>query len=147
MSNLRRTNKFPAGKEIGGEVYAHKAYETQFPGVAKAKAMLPGNFVYHVVKYNLTTREFSFIISSDFDTNHEPSVEGGIKVGAKGLKVFKNAGWIYHHKWLFVTDDYSGFDVEESKKRSEKWTALANVDKSRIGQRAYWETKVLPRLK
>lgn len=144
---LKRTNKFPVGKEIGGEVYAHKQYEFQFPGIAKAKAKLPKGFVYHIVKYNMREKYFSFIVSNDFNTNPEPSVNGGIRVSKDGLKPFPDAGWIYHHKWMFVSDDYKGFDIEESKRRSEKWTSLTGVDKSRIGQRKFWDTNVLPRIK
>lgn len=143
---LKRTNKYPVGKEIGGDIYAHRQYEKQFPGVSVAKRQLPKKFTYHVVKFNPKSGVFSFIVSSDFDSNHEPSMEGGLRVGPDGVKEFKGAGWIYHHKWMFVADDYKGFNVEESKGRSEKWTALKGIDKSRIGQRAYWETHVLGRI-
>ena len=54
--------------------------------------------------------------------------------------------YIYHHKWLFVADDYDGFDVEESKSRSDAWLALPQVDKSRIGRACYWHTHVVRRL-
>jgi hypothetical protein len=135
---MKRTNKFPVGKEIGGCVYAHRLYERQFPDIRRAKAKLPKGFKYDVVKYNVKTKMFSFMISEDFDTNPEPSVNGGISVGFK-LKTFKDAGWIYHHKWMFVADDYKGFDVEASKKRSQKWTRLKGIDKSRIGQRKFWD--------
>jgi len=54
--------------------------------------------------------------------------------------------YIYHHKWLFVADDYGGFDVDESKRRSLAWMSLPDIDKSRIGRKSYWEDHVLPRL-
>lgn len=54
--------------------------------------------------------------------------------------------YIYHHKWLFVADDYRGFDVAESKARSEQWIALGDVDRSRIGRKSYWEASVVPRI-
>jgi len=53
---------------------------------------------------------------------------------------------IYHHKWLFVADDYQGFDVVASKTRSEQWIALGDVDRSRIGRKSYWEERVVPQL-
>ena len=28
---------------------------------------------------------------------------------------------IYHHKWLFVKDDYTGFDIDESYEWSKEW--------------------------
>lgn len=54
--------------------------------------------------------------------------------------------FIYHHKWLFVDDNYPGFDVEESKERSAAWMALPDVDKSLIGRASYWNAEVVPRL-
>ena len=52
---------------------------------------------------------------------------------------------IYHHKWLFVKDDYKGFDVEESKKRSIKWLSVSDkINMSKIGYKNYWENEVLP---
>lgn len=142
---------YPIGKVIGGAVYVHKQYESQFPqeDLVNAKAKMPKDFEYHIVKYNPKTKAFSFIKSSDFDTIDEPSVEGGVTVKADETppKVFGNAGWIYHHKWMWVGDDYKGFNVEESKQRSLDWTSLPNIDKARIGQRKFWNANVIPLLK
>jgi hypothetical protein len=72
---------------------------------------------------------------------------GGITVKADGsAKPFKEAGWIYHHKWQWVSDDYKGFDVEKNKQRSLQWSSLDGVDKSRIGQRKHWDDNVMPRI-
>jgi hypothetical protein len=54
--------------------------------------------------------------------------------------------YIYHHKWLFVKDDYSEFDVEESKRRSLAWLVLDGIDKKRIGRLSYWTAHVVPRI-
>lgn len=140
---------YKVGKVIGGEVYVHKQYENQFPQdkLEAAKSKLPKEFNYHVVKYNPKTNNFSFIISNDFDTNPEPSVNGGITVKEDGTaKPFKDAGWIYHHKHQFVDDDYKGFDTEKEKQRSLKWSSLPDIEKSKIGQRKYWDEKVIPRI-
>jgi hypothetical protein len=51
--------------------------------------------------------------------------------------------FVYHHKWLFVTGDYRGFDVEESVRRSVEWMSLEGIDCSRIGRRGYWEREVV----
>jgi hypothetical protein len=147
---LKRTNKFNhIGKEIGGEVYCHKQYEDQFPGdvLAAAKVKLPEDFDYQVVKYNPKNNAFSFIKSNDFDSDPEPSVNGGMVVKADGTtKRFGDCGWIYHHKWMWVADDYTGFDVQESKLRSLEWASLPGVDRTRIGQRKFWNTNVIPLL-
>lgn len=141
---------YKIGKVIGGEIYVHKNYENQFPDVPlhNAKNALPKNFKYDVVKFNPKSGVFSFIVSNDFDSNPEPSVNGGITVKPDGnAKPFKDAGWIYHHKWQWVDDDYKGFNVDKEKKRSLQWSSLEGVDKSRIGQRKHWDTHVVPRLK
>ncbi len=35
-----------------------------------------------------------------------------------------HSNYIWHHKWLWVKDDYTGFDIEESYRWSEKWLAV-----------------------
>ena len=48
---------------------------------------------------------------------------------------------IYHHKWLFVKDDYKGFNVDESKQRSIDWKTKLGVDRvltSKIGRLSFW---------
>lgn len=143
---------YKVGKVIGGEVYAHKQYEEQFPQdeLKTAKAVLPKDFTYDAVKYNPKTKVFSFIKSNDFDEKHEPSVHGGITVKPDGTyKPFKDTGWIWHHKWMWVGDDYKGFDVERSKQRSKEWTDVVNkkgISKSKIGQRKFWDAEVEPHL-
>jgi len=55
---------------------------------------------------------------------------------------------IYHHKWLFVKDDYQGFDVDKSKERSAEWLQVSDrINMSKIGTLNYWEDEVLPLLK
>lgn len=47
---------------------------------------------------------------------------------------------IYHHKWTFVSSDYNGFSVEQSKLRSEAWESkLKGVNKAKIGYKDYWK--------
>ena len=56
---------------------------------------------------------------------------------------------IYHHKWMMVSDDYHGFNVDEAKKRSEKIEEVIkkySIDKKRIGYKTYWKEVVLPLL-
>ena len=140
--------KYPIGKKIGGAIYVHKNYEEQFPSdeLEDAKSLLPSDFEYDVVKYTPKTKAFSFIISKDFDTKDEPSVNGGLSVKDGKVKKFGDYGWIYHHKWQFVGDDYKGFNINKSKERTNKWTALKDIDRSRIGQREYWEKEVESKL-
>lgn len=151
---LKRGGKgYKIGKVMGDDVYSHKNYEDQFPQdeLKQAKSHLPEDYKYHVVKYNPKTKVFSFIQSNDFDTKHEPSVHEVMTVKPDGtVKKQKDSGWIYHHKWQWVDDDYKGFDVERSKERSKEWTDIANekgIPKSKIGQRKFWDAEVEPHLK
>jgi hypothetical protein len=48
---------------------------------------------------------------------------------------------------MWVADDYTGFDVKESKLRSLEWTSLPNIDRTRIGQKKYWDANIVPLLK
>ena len=114
-----------------------------------ARKHLPKDFDFTVVKLNLATKAITFISSPDFDSAEEPIVGRFILVRADGTTMDRkqlNDPYIYHHKWLMVKDDYSGFDVEGSKQRSLLWLALSDVDKSRIGRKSHWETHVVPKL-
>ncbi len=98
---------------------------------------------------NRRTEAVSFVQCPQFDLEPEPSIAGVVTVRADGTlqrRAVSGDPLIYHHKWLFVADDYAGFDVAASKCRSAAWLALADVDKSRIGRRSYWQAHVVPRL-
>lgn len=151
MTDLpKRAARFGVGKEIGGAIYVHKRYEDLLPDcVGEAKAQLPAGFSYHVVKYQVRSEVVSFVRCDDFDTADEPTVGDVCTVRPDGSATVRRQGkdpWIYHHKWLFVRDDYPSFDVEKSKTRSQLWLALDDIDLRRIGKKSFWEENVLPRL-
>ncbi|QEG02379.1 hypothetical protein Mal15_65000 [Stieleria maiorica] len=146
----RRSIKFGVGKEIGGNVYLHRDFESVIGNeLESAKRSLPTDFGYTVVKLNLNTHAITFTQSPDFDTVHEPIVGKQLLVREDGSISMRKPPldpYIYHHKWLFVDDAYQGFDVEESKTRSSEWMALPDVDRSLIGRASYWNREVVPRL-
>ena len=114
-----------------------------------AKRHLPEHYEYSVVKLNQRNDSVSFIQCPGFDVEQEPAITAIIVVNATGQVQRRTTPadpYIYHHKWLFVPDDYRGFDVAESKARSEQWIALGDVDRSRIGRKSYWEANVVPRI-
>jgi hypothetical protein len=49
-----------------------------------------------------------------------------------------SSNMIWHHKWLWVGDDYTGFDVDESFERSKQYVKM-DIDFSRIGNKEFWE--------
>ncbi|NLY01884.1 MAG: hypothetical protein GXY83_37845 [Rhodopirellula sp.] len=146
----RRSRKYGVGKEIGGAVYVHRRYQHVFgSAVEEAQKHLPPDFSYTVVKLNLANNSLSFVAVADFDTAPEPTIGAVVTVKTDGScrrMQPPSDPFIYHHKWLFVKDDYDGFDVEESKVRSRAWMALADIDRTRIGKKSYWQSKVVPRL-
>ncbi|WP_160164412.1 DNA phosphorothioation-associated putative methyltransferase [Rhodopirellula baltica] len=146
----KRCGKFGVGKRIGGAVYVHRQYEGVLgESVATAKAKLPSGFDYTVVKHNELNGNVSFIHCPDFDTADEPSTGDYAVVRSDGVLKLHSAladPYIYHHKWLFVAEDYQGFDVSQSQQRSAAWMSLDNVDKSLIGRASYWKREVMPRL-
>ena len=147
----KRSRQFKVGKEIGGNVYVHCQYESALgKSVQTAKALLPDDFEYKVVKLNIATKAVTFIASHDFDTADEPAVGRYILVREDGTTLDRKKlddPYIYHHKWLMVEDGYEGFDVSASKQRSALWLSLEDVDKSRIGRKSFWVQHVVPRIR
>jgi DNA phosphorothioation-associated putative methyltransferase len=145
-----RSRRYGIGKEIGYAVYVHRDYEDRLgPTVEWAKRHLPEHYEYSVVKLNQRNDSVSFIQCPGFDVEHEPAITAIIVVNASGQMQRRTTPadpYIYHHKWLFVADDYRGFDVAASKARSEQWIALGDVDRSRIGRKSFWEEIVVPRI-
>lgn len=146
----KRSTRYGVGKEIGGAVYVHRRYEHVFgAAVEEARRHLPADFSYAVVKLKIANQLFSFVEVADFDTAPEPTLGTVIAVNSDGswrrIPPAQDP-FIYHHKWLFVADDYDGFDVEESKARSRAWMALPGIDRARIGKMSYWQSNVVPRL-
>ena len=152
------------GKLIGGEHYVHRDYENVISdqaGLKNAKGKLDPEHLkkYTVVKHNKKEGTFSFIHSPDFDTADEPISGDSHKVKPDGsVKITKQKKdpQIWHHKHQWVGDDYKGFDVEKSKKRSKDWGKVTDKIKqerpeekvmSKIGTKSYWEKNVVPNIK
>lgn len=146
----KRTSKFGIGKDIGGAVYLHRTYEHKLGhAIAAAKTKLPSDFDYQIVKYDYRTNAVSFVQCEDFDSAPEPTVGDIVTVDAEGTVRRRRPPRdpeIYHHKWLFVAEDYDGFDVEASRQRSLAWMRLEGIDRKRIGRKSFWDQYVVPRL-
>ena len=146
-----KRSKLGVGKDIGGEVYLHRDYESLIPdqqALKKAKTALKQKhpeFTYNVLKFS-KAGAFTFFDSLDFDTADEPVAGKYVNVSPSlELKtgVTKN---IWHHKWLWVKDDYGGFNVEQAFERSKEWLKLPNSDFTRIGNPEFWNKHVASKL-
>jgi hypothetical protein len=146
-----KRSKLGVGKDIGGSIYLHRNYENHVPdqvALSRAKKVLGKNhpgFDYNALKFS-KNGNFTFFKSPDFDTVHEPTVGEYITVTDGKSKAGKSKS-IWHHKWLWVKDDYKGFDVDQSHKRSQSWLKIPKIDFARIGNRAIWEQQYVPRIK
>lgn len=140
---LRRHN--PVGKKIGSKVWLHVSYLHIF--ISDTKPVLSHKeliFTPDIARVDLKTGEICLIECSEFYTVHEPKIErtllikpdGSIKKGNENKDPL-----IYHHKWMFVKDDFNKFDVEEAKKRSIAWKSVLGTNKdisNKIGRLSFW---------
>lgn len=155
------------GKEIGGSTYVHINYADNHPRIPadeleKAKSVVKEkhpDHQYNIIRYGYTGPDkgsFSFIHSPDFDSSPEPISGNAVRVNPNGdTKVTKQKTdpQIYHHKHEWVGSDYTGFDVEKSKARSQHYNGVIDKLKetnpkirSRMGTKSVWDNEVLPHL-
>lgn len=119
---------------MGSQIYVHKDYAYEVIPIelfSKVLKILREQdfpcFVYNCVMVDWAKFIFRFDEAPDFDSADEPKVGKYISVDLKNSKIrvgFSNNLW--HHKWLWVRDDYKGFNVAESKARSAWWLARLN---------------------
>jgi len=132
------------GKKMGNDVYIHRKYENVIPFniLNNNKTLLPDTFNYTIIKWNKKDNSMSFIESIDFNISDEPIVGDSIKIYNNIVKYRKkpNRDQIYHHKWMFVKNDYDGFNYINSKLRSLKWYKKYNYDSKKIGYKDYWDS-------
>ena len=150
-SVIKRSPKYGVGKQVGNTIYLHKSVEDRLPSniLMGALESLPVDFNYDIVKYDENNGNVTFVSSPDWDTSEEPIVGDAILIRDDGSTRYmkqKESPQIYHHKWLFVNDDYSGFNTEESKERSSNWLKLPDIEFNKIGYKKYWDTNVVPHI-
>ena len=136
-SVIKRCPRYGVGKEIGGKIYFHLQYALDI--VPKHEWDLACDILdsvgqdqvnFNIGVYDPKEKTLRFVECPDFDTAREPVVGHYITVDLKptGQNNYNvkegNSNTIYHHKWLFVKDDYQGFDVDESHEWSRKWLSM-----------------------
>lgn len=121
-----KRSRFGVGKLIGGQLYFHKMYaEEVLDGtildlINSNQSDCP--FTYTCIRYDLKSGVIALVESPDFDTAREPVVGRMFTIkpdGSTSTSRFYNQIW--HHKWLWVTNTYPGFDVRDSWEWSRKW--------------------------
>ena len=146
---IKKSPKYGVGKQVGSTIYLHKSVEDKLPKeiLFTTKNKIPNDFNYDIVKYDESNGNVTFISSPDWDISDEPIVGNAILIRGDGSERFikqKESPQIYHHKWLFVNDNYKGFNSEDSKERSRKWLKIPNIEFNKIGYKNYWDTNIVP---
>lgn len=136
------------GKQVGHSLYVHKLYADQvIPKVVLDKAveiMTRSNpaFNYNSLMWDVKQKIVRFDEAPDFDTAQEPHVGEYVSVSLDGKfpprKGHSNSIW--HHKWLWVKDDYTGFDVDKSKEWSKLW--LSKLEEPAKGTDLSWRSQL-----
>ena len=113
------------GKQVGKQLYVHRKYAVLVVPAEKLVAagkVFNKAYPFDAVMYDAEKNIVRFDEAPNFDTAREPKVGRYFAVNLDTGEVKEGkSDSIWHHKWLWVQDDYTGFDVEESKAWSRKW--------------------------
>jgi hypothetical protein len=82
---------------------------------------IPKGLQYNTIAYNRKLQTVRFDEALNFDSAREPWAGGFLKVFPNGPITVGHTEAIWHHKWLWVKDDYKGFNVQESYEWSKLW--------------------------
>lgn len=144
---LRHKNN--VGKKMGNDIWVHKNYILDYlkkENYEMFRNELPKKFDFDIVKIT-NEREMSFIKCENFNKEEEPTINLVLKIKFENNEYTKkiinkpNDPLIYHHKWMFVKDDYEGFNVLESKERSLLWKTKLGINRevsNKIGRKSFW---------
>ena len=126
-----KRSKFGVGKSIGDSIYVHKDYVKDVVPAniyEQAEAILNEaypDFQYNCIKYTPTANRIAFQAVPEFDTAREPAVGDYIIVDVDDGTARKgHSDYIFHHKWLWVNNNYNGFDVADSWNWSKQWLSV-----------------------
>lgn len=146
-SSIKRY-KNNVGKQVGSQIYVHKLYANEvIPKILLQKAeniLTKSNpdFDYNAIMFDPKQGIIRFDQASDFDTAREPHVGDYIVVYINENKPLQtgHSDSIWHHKWLWVKDDYTGFNVDKSKEWSRIW--LSKLDEPAKGTDLTWNSQL-----
>ncbi len=147
-----KRSKYGVGKLIGGVLYFHRQYMSILPEDVYDKNInilydsKYEDFKYNIIKWDIKKDLLTFVNSPDFDTADEPVAGDYVAIKSDGTVRKGSTKSIWHHKWLWVKDDYKGFNVEESYRRSEAWLTIPMIEFSKIGNKAFWEKNYVPEI-
>lgn len=136
---IERYKPTTVGKRVSNHLYLHQDYALEAMAILKRidpdlGGKLEASLAWKVrefpasgfrcLRFDLNSGTIRFDEAPDFDSSREPVVGWWLTVNPDGSA---NKGWseaIWHHKWLWVKDDYQGFDVAASRAWSAKYAPL-----------------------
>ena len=68
-TKLTRDKNYKIGKRVGNDIYFHKDYINEFNftnEIRKKIALIPINYNFNIIRFNLKNRDASFINSPNF---------------------------------------------------------------------------------
>ena len=132
-SRISRSSRYGVGKEIGGDIYFHRSYAREilpedvwYHAIEALKIEYPDFYnSYNCIRYSPKTQKVSFQEVPDFDTAREPVVGDYVTVDTNTGKISTgHSNYIFHHKWLWVKNNYDGFNVSDSWNWSKQWLSV-----------------------
>lgn len=155
LKNVVKLGNGYNGKRIGNDLYIYSKclpygyYEKYRKGLFEIGKKYGSEEIgkNHVIRFNTKNEDdISIMEVINFDTDREPIIGNSYKINLSSGEIKftkeKNNPYIYHHKWMFVSDNYRGFDLFASKLWSIKWKkALPQGKKitSSIGYLRQWK--------
>ena len=130
------------GKRVGSKIYVHKNYASEIVPkdiLDAAIAKLPGDFAYNTITYDTKTQSVRFDEAPNFNTATEPRVGKIFTVNKDGTTKQSSSNSIWHHKWTWVKDDYTGFNVNASRDWSATYSPQLDRPK---GTQASWDKQL-----
>lgn len=141
-------------KRVGYNLYAHKSNIVELKSkLTKEMCIYLDSVIacmekeidapYHIIKVDTKNKKISLIECFDWDKYYEPIVGNSYCFDTfTGLYTMKKGGTkVYHHRWMFVSENYKGFDLEKSKQRTWMLWDIPEFqeNKNRVGSLQYWE--------
>jgi len=136
------------GKRVGNSLYVHKLFADQvIPSIILSAAQdiltkSNPNFNYNTIMWDSKHNIVRFDEAPDFDKAREPHVGNYLVVSLDGKfpprKGHSNNIW--HHKWMWVKDNYKGFDVDKAKDWSKLW--LSKLGEPAKGTDLTWQSQL-----
>jgi len=143
-------SKFGVGKAVGSKIYFHKSvWDKIVPEDVWNKALDVLEFYkMHISCFNTICYDLKqphivrFDTCPGFNFQREPMVGTMIFVDVNEGRIIKEKinNQIYHHKWLWTTENYDGFDVHESYEWSKLW--LGKLPEVASGRVYLWEEQL-----